>query len=103
MVDATGIVSPIPLQDLRGNEFPVHGCWAADRPTADFKALAAAQYPEVLRDTSKWRVQIGPDAEGAVDTLDFAAVASMLARGDLSLAVPWLLVWEDRDDEENSN
>jgi hypothetical protein len=94
VVDATGIVSPIPLQDLGGNEFPVHGCWAADRPTADFKALAAAQHPEALGDPATWSVAL-PEAEVAVDTLDLAAVAMMLARGKLSPDEPWMVVWKD--------
>jgi hypothetical protein len=92
VVDAAGIVSPIPLQDLGGNTYPVHGCWAADHPTADFKALAAAQHPEALGDPASWAVLL-PNAEVAVDTLDLAQVASMIARGELSLADPWLLVW----------
>jgi len=103
VVDATGIASPILLIDLGGNEYPVHGCWAANRSTADFKALAAAQHPEVLGETASWAVLL-PDADAAVDTLDPAAVALMLARGELSLAEPWLLVWKSGENEnENEN
>ena len=86
-------MSPIPLQDLGGNEYPVHGCWAAGRPTADFKALVAAQHPDALGDTAAWAIAL-PGADAAVDTLDLDQVALMLARGELSLAEPWLLVWK---------
>ena len=78
----------------------MHGCWAADRPTADFKALAAAQHPEALGDPATWAVA-PPEAEAAVDTLDLAGVATMLARGELSLAEPWLLLWKDGDAEDD--
>ena len=93
MVDATGIVSPIPLQDLGGNQFPVHGCWS-DGPGADFKALAAAQHPEQLGDPAGWAVLVGDEAEEPSDTVDLADVALRLARGELTLAEPWLLVWK---------
>ena len=76
----------------------MHGCWAADRPTADFKRLAAAQHPEALGDPATWAVA-PPEAEVAVDTLDLAGVAIMLARGELSLAEPWLLLWKDGEAE----
>ena len=171
VLDATGIASPIPLQDLGGNEcvpglarvnvhagflglgflglpaalghgrwrsmccacahaacalprsnlspsllppspsppshpptpcrYSVHGCWAVGRPTADFKQLAATQHPEALGDPATWAVLL-PTAEVAVNTLDLAAVATMLARGELSLAEPWLLLWKDGEagDEE---
>jgi hypothetical protein len=89
VVDATGIVSPIPLQDLGGNEYPVHGCWAT---TADFKVLAVAQHPKALGAPASWAV-LPPNADAPVDTLDLAEVALMLALGDLSLKEPWLLVW----------
>ena len=93
VVDATGIVSPIPLQDLGGNQFPVHGCWS-DGPGADFKALAAAQHPEALSDPAGWAVLVGDEAEEPSDTVDLADVALRLARGELTLAEPWLLVWK---------
>ena len=93
VVDATGIVSPIPLQDLGGNQFPVHGCWS-DGPGADFKALAAAQHPEALSDPAGWAVLVGDEAEEPSDTVDLADVALRLARGELTLAKPWLLVWK---------
>ena len=77
--------------------YPVLGCWAADRPTADFKRLAAAQHPEALGDPAGWAVLL-PGADATLDTLDLAAVVVMLARGELSLAgPPWLLVWKDGD------
>ena len=101
VVDATGIISPILVMDLGGNEYPVHGCWAADRPTADFKALAAAQHPEALGDPATWSVAL-PEAEVAVDTLDLAAVAMMLARGELSLDEPWMLVWNKVKDNKDT-
>ena len=82
-----------PVAPLR---YPVHACWAADRPTADFKVLAAAQHPETLGNPAAWAVAL-PEAEITVDTLDLAAVATMLARGELSLAEPWLLAWKDLD------
>ena len=93
VVDATGIVSPIPLQDLGGNQFPVHGCWSGG-PGADFKALAAAQHPEALSDPAGWAVLVGDEAEEPSDTVDLADVALRLARGELTLAEPWLLVWK---------
>ena len=96
VVDATGIVSPIPLQDLGGNEYLIYGCWDADRPTDYFKALAAAQHPEALGGTNlhAWAVEL-PGADAVVDTLDLTAVATMLARGEVSLGEPWLLVWNE--------
>ena len=94
VVDATGIVSPIPLQDLGGDQFPVHGCWS-DGPGADFKALAAAQHPEALGDPAGWAVLVGPEAEEPSETVDLADVALRLARGELTLAEPWLLVWKE--------
>ena len=93
VVDATGIVSPIPLQDLGGNQFPVHGCWS-DGPGADFKALAAAQHPEALGDPAGWAVLVGDEADEPSDTVDLANAALRLARGELTLAEPWLLVWK---------
>jgi len=72
------------------------------QPTTDFKALVAAQHPESLGDPAS-RAVLLPGADAVVDTLDPTAVATMLARGELSLAVPWLLVWKDGDDEEDSN
>jgi hypothetical protein len=102
VVDSTGIMSPIPPQDLSGNTYPVHGCWAGDG--VDFKVLAAAQHPEALRDPTAWAVML-PEALVAVDTLDLAAVATMLARGKLSLAKPWVLVWNDGeggDDDDDA-
>ena len=93
MVDATGIVSPIPMQDLGGNQFPVHGCWS-DGPGADFKALAAAQHPEALGDPAAWVVLVGPEADEPSETVDLADAALRLARGELTLAEPWLLVWK---------
>ena len=83
----------------------MHGCWAAGHPiTADFKQLAAAQHPEALGDLAGWAVAL-PNAEAAVDTLDLAVVATMLARGELSLTEPWLLVWKDgqADGEEEGS
>ena len=82
----------------------MHGCWAAGRPSfsffqsAYFKELAAAQHPEALGDPAGWAVLL-PNAEAAVDTLDLDGVAMMLARGELSLAEPWLLVWRDGETE----
>jgi len=72
------------------------------QPTTDFKALAAAQHPEALHDPAAWAIAL-PDAKVTVDTLDLDAVALMLARGEVSLEEPWLLVWNDGDDEEDSN
>ena len=65
-----------------------------------FKQLAAAQYPDALGDPAGWAVLL-PPAEAAVDTLDLEEVATMLARGELSLAEPWLLVWKDGDAEDD--
>ena len=36
---------------------------------------------------------VGGDAEEPSDTVDLADVALRLARGELTLAEPWLLVW----------
>ena len=99
VVDATGIVSPIPLQDLGGNQFPVHGCWS-DGPGADFKALAAAQHPEALGGPAGWAVLVGDEAEEPSDTVELADVALRLARGELTLAEPWLLVWKPAEGAE---
>ena len=99
VVDATGIVSPIPLQDLGGNQFPVHGCWSGG-PGADFTALAAAQHPEALGDPAGWAVLVGDEAEEPSDTVDLADVALRLARGELTLAEPWLLVWKPAEGAE---
>ena len=101
VVDVSGILSPIPLQDLSGNEYPVYGCWNADCPTPDFKALAAAQYPEELGNISEWTIML-PNAETTIDTLYLPGVPVMLARGDVTLTEPWLLVWVDIDTRDDS-
>ena len=101
VVDATAIVSPIPMQDLGGNQFPVHGCWS-DGPGADFKALAAAQHPEALSDPAGWAVLVGDEADEPSDTVDLADVALRLAMGELTLAEPWLLVWKSVEGVEGA-
>ena len=99
VVDSTGIVSPIPLQDLGGNQFPVHGCWS-DGPGADFKALAAAQHPEALGDPAAWAVLVGDEAEEPSETVDLADAALRLANGEFTLGEPWLLVWMPVEGDE---
>jgi len=103
VLDATGIVSPIPLQDLSGDEFLVYGCWS-DGPGADFRALAIAQHPAELGDPEQpWGVQVGAEAEVATHNPDLDAVALRLANRELSLEVPWFLVWNpEYDDGEDS-
>ena len=91
--DATGIVSPIPLQTLAGDQFPVFGCWSGGAG-AGFKALAAAQHPEQLGDPTVWAVLVGDEADEPSETVDLDDVALRLANGELTLAEPWLLVWK---------
>ena len=97
VVDATGIVSPVTLKTLGGVEFQVNGCWSGG-PGADFKALAAAQYPVDLGNTAEWGVQVGYDAEEVTDDVDLLDVALRLAKGELTLAEPWLLHWKDAEE-----
>ena len=98
MLDATGITSPIRFQDLSGDKFPIYGCWS-DGPDADFRKLAIAQYPNELGDPAHpWGVQVGEDAEVATYNPDLAELALRLERGELSLEVPWFLVWLNPED-----
>jgi len=101
--EITKMVLRIPLIDLGGNEYPVYVFWDADHPTADFKALAAAQHPKALGKINlpAWAFAL-PDADATVDTLDLAVVASMIARGELPLDEPWLLVWKSDENEKAS-
>ena len=93
LVDGAGIVQPLQLQTLAGDEFMVHGCWGND-PVAhpDFKRLAAEQHPEALGEVGSWDV-LQPNSDVSSHTLDLSALGNMLVRGEFDLESPVLIVW----------
>ena len=93
LVDGAGIVQPLQLQTLAGDEYMVHGCWGKD-PVAhpDFKRLAAEQHPEALGEVDSWDVLLH-NTDVATHTLDLAVVGDMLVRGEVDLDEPVLVVW----------
>jgi hypothetical protein len=98
LVDGTGIVEPLQLQTLGGDEYMVHGCWGKD-PVAhpDFKRLAAEQHPEALSKLRSWDVLLH-NTDVATHTLDLTAVGDMLVQGKVDLGEPALVVWTELED-----
>ena len=103
LVDGTGIVQPLQLQTLAGDEYMVYGCWGKD-PVAhpDFKSLAAEQHPEALGNTGSWDVLLH-NTDVAAHTLDLAAVGDAVVRGEVDLSEPVLVVWTQLEDAEGSD
>ena len=97
-VDGAGILRPLRLQTIAGDEYPVHGCWGT-APVAhpDFKRLAAEQHPDALGELHTWTVLLHT-TDVATMTLDLAALGGMLVRGELDLDTPVLVVWADSAD-----
>ena len=95
LVDGSGIVQPLQLQTLAGDEYMVHGC-CGKAPVAhpDFKRLAAEQHPEALGVVDSWDVLLH-NTDVATHTLDLAAVGNMLVRGEFDLEEPVLVVWTE--------
>jgi hypothetical protein len=100
LIDGAGIVEPLQLQTLGGDEHLVHGCWGKD-PVAhpDFKRLVAEQHPEALGDLGSWDVLLH-NTDVATHTLDLAAVGDMLVRREVELDEPVLVIWTDVEDAE---
>ena len=100
LVDGTGIVQPLQLQTLAGDEYMVYGCWGKD-PVAhpDFKRLAAEQHPDALGNVGSWGVLLHT-TDVATATLDLAKLGDMLVRGELDLDEPVLVVWTELEDAE---
>ncbi len=103
VVDATGIKSPIQLQDLSGDIIvDVPECWS-DGPGADFQqkvnqALSKIPTQEddrAIRNIKNWKVEVSPndDPDKATNKPDLNEVAIRLAKGELSLDDPWFLAW----------
>jgi hypothetical protein len=102
LVDGTGIVEPLQLQTLAGDEYMVYGCWGKD-PVAHpgFKRLAAEQHPEALGKTRSWDVLLH-NTDVATHTLDLAAVGDAVVRGEVDLSEPVLVIWTELEDAEGT-
>ena len=101
LVDGAGIVQPLQLQTLAGDEYPVYGCWGK-APVAhpDFKRLAAEQHPEALGVVSSWGV-LPHNTDVPTHTLDLLALGNMLVRGEFDLGEPVLIVWTELEPEQD--
>ena len=93
LVDGSGILLPLQLQTLAGDEYMVYGCWGKD-PVAhpDFKRLAAEQHPAALGELGSWGVLVH-NTDVATDTLDLVQYGNELVRGQVNLNEPVLVVW----------
>jgi len=91
IVDTKGIVSPISLQDLEGNEYEIVDFWKENN--TDFKKLAAKQHPTVLGNTNEWHF-LPSELDTPIDNINSNDLAIMLARGEISLSESWLLAWK---------
>ena len=100
LVNGSGIVAPLQLQTLAGDEYPVHGCWGKD-PVAhpNFTRLAAEQHPKALGEPGSWDVLLH-NTDVSTHTLDLAAVGDMIARDELDLEEPVLVIWTKLEDTE---
>ena len=100
LVDGAGIVQPLMLQTLAGDEYAVRGCWG--KPPAahpDFKRLAAEQHPSALGEVGSWDVLLH-NTDVATHTLDLVALGNMLVRGEFDLEEPVLIVWTKLEQDE---
>jgi hypothetical protein len=100
LVDGAGIVQPLMLQTLAGDEYAVRGCWGKP-PGAhpDFKRLAAEQHPSALGEVDSWDVLLH-NTDVATHTLDLVALGNMLVRGEFDLEEPVLIVWTKLEQDE---
>lgn len=95
-------MSPISLQDLSGNQFPIFD-WSSHIQRGDFKELAIKQYPDELGGPNcQWAVQVGEEAEEPTYKPDLRVITRQLMRGQLSLEIPWLVVFLGEEDLDGS-
>ena len=102
LFDGSGIVHPLILQTLDGNEYLVYGCWGRN-PIAhpNFKRLVAEQHPEALGNSEDWSVLIDGTNE-PIPTLDLMEVGNMLVRGEFDLTKPVLVVFNEKEKKEEN-
>jgi hypothetical protein len=101
LFDGSGIVQPLILQTLGGDQYLINGCWGRN-PIAhpDFKRLVAEQHPEALGNSEEWSVLID-GMEESIPTLNLMEVGNMLVRGEFDLTKPVIVVWNEEEEEEN--
>ena len=103
VVDATGIVSPILLHTLSGDEYVIENCWSS--ANANFADLAKAQHPEVLGNLDSWSVVLSNTDDNVTQVdpvdpvdIDLNNIALMLVLDEIFIQEPWLLVWKEETD-----
>jgi len=99
LVDTTGIVSPITLTTLGGDQYEIKDGWAQIKTLLK---LAEEQHQSVF-EGEEWSVAIqdlrGDMHEFNPSNIDLNNIAFMAIQGEIILNNPWLIVWKDAGEE----